>query len=298
MPKLKFLRPRAHRFALESRQLFDGAAIVEAAAHADAAPADAHHAPAAEAPAAAQPVPQQAVAERAVVEPAQPAASAPHEVYVVDQNIANWQQLAAAVPQDAQLILLEPGSSGVQQLSDALSGQSGITALHILSHGSTGEITLGSEQVDTASLSDSAQAWRAIGASLSADADILLYGCDVAADGARFSLALANLTGADVASSSDATGAAARGANWALESATGAIEARSFAAADFDGVMAAPTVATTASRLVVAEPSDLNAPGADRATLSGWTLTDDGSGNVTVTVVVENPSVEIGRAHV
>ena len=44
------LRPRSHRFALESRQLFDGAALVEAA-HATDAPDAAHAAPAhAEAP--------------------------------------------------------------------------------------------------------------------------------------------------------------------------------------------------------------------------------------------------------
>jgi VCBS repeat-containing protein len=291
MSKLKFLRPRTHRFALESRQLFDGAAFVEAAAQADAAPAEVHHAPAAEPPTQVQPAPHEAPAESATAEPTQPAATAPHEVYVVDQNIANWQQLAASVPPGAQLVLLDSGSSGVQQLADALSGQTGITALHILSHGSTGEITLGNEQVDLAGLDRSAVAWRTIGASLSADADILLYGCDVAADGAQFSQALGNLTGADVASSTDATGSAARGADWTLESSTGHIEARSFADADFDGVMAAPTVTTTATRLTVAEPSSLNAPGADRATLSGWTIADDGSGNVTVTVVVEDPTV-------
>ncbi|MBT2323454.1 DUF4347 domain-containing protein [Variovorax paradoxus] len=290
-PKVDFLRPRTHRFALESRQLFDGAAFVEAATQAaeapqaGSAPAEAeHHAE------PAQPVPSQR--EQVATESAPsaaPATTAPHEVYVVDQNVANWQQLAAAVPAGAELILLDTGSSGVQQLADALRGQTGITALHILSHGSAGEITLGNEQVDTASLDRSAELWQAIGASLSADGDILLYGCDVAADGAQFSRALGNLTGADVASSTDATGAAARGADWTLESATGRIEARSFADADYDGVMAAPTVATTATRLVVAEPSSLNAPGADRATLSGWTISDDGSGNVTVTVVVEDP---------
>ncbi|PNG47270.1 MULTISPECIES: cadherin-like domain-containing protein [unclassified Variovorax] len=290
--KVDFLRPRTHRFALESRQLFDGAAFVEAATHAadapqaGSAPADVHHAE------PAHPAPQQqhepAAAESA---PAlQPAPSAPHEVYVVDQNVANWQQLAASVPAGSELILLDTGSSGVQQLADALAGQTGISALHILSHGSTGEITLGNEQVDAASLERSAEAWRSIGASLGADADILLYGCDVAADGAQFSQALASLTGADVASSIDATGAAARGADWTLESATGHIEALSFADAGYDGVMAAPTVSTTATRLVVAEPSSLNAPGADRGTLSGWTITDDGSGNVTVTVVVEDPA--------
>ncbi|WP_185878872.1 cadherin-like domain-containing protein [Variovorax sp. MHTC-1] len=278
---------------MESRQLFDGAAFVEAATHsaeapaAGAAPAEAqHHAePAHPAPA---PTPHESVAEPTSESPA--TSTAPHEIYVVDQNIENWQQLAAAVPPGAELIVLDSGSSGVQQLADALQGRSGITALHILSHGSTGEITLGNEQVNLAGLDRSADAWRTIGASLSADADILLYGCDVAADGALFSQALGSLTGADVASSTDATGSAARGADWMLESATGHIEARSFATADFDGVMAAPTVTTTATRLTVAEPSSLNAPGADRATLSGWTITDDGSGNVTVTVVVEDPT--------
>ncbi|WP_162579764.1 cadherin-like domain-containing protein [Variovorax sp. PBS-H4] len=290
--KVDFLRPRTHRFALESRQLFDGAAFVEAATHAADAPQAAsapaetqHHAePAHPAPPQREPAPSDAAPA------AQPAPSAPHEVYVVDQNVANWQQLAAAVPQGAELILLDSRSSGVQQLADALRGDTGITALHILSHGSTGEITLGNEQVDAAGLARSAEAWRSIGASLTADADILLYGCDVAADGAQFSQALASLTGADVASSTDATGAASRGADWTLESATGHIEARSFVDTDYDGVMAAPTVSTTATRLVVAEPSSLNAPGADRGTLSGWTLTDDGSGNVTVTAVVEDPA--------
>ena len=45
------LRPRSHRFALESRQLFDGAALVEAA-HATDAPDAAHEAKAITAPCA------------------------------------------------------------------------------------------------------------------------------------------------------------------------------------------------------------------------------------------------------
>jgi hypothetical protein len=61
----------------------------------------------------------------------------------------------------------------------------GIAALHILSKGSMGEITLGNEQVDRASLNRSAQVWRAIGTSLAVGADILLHGWDVTADGAQ-----------------------------------------------------------------------------------------------------------------
>ena len=64
------------------------------------------------------------------------------------------------------------------------------------------------------------------GDALSADADVLLYGCDVAAsaDGRALVGGLAQLTGADVAASDDLTGAAALGGDWELEFSTGAIE--------------------------------------------------------------------------
>jgi hypothetical protein len=61
---------------------------------------------------------------------------------------------------------------------------------------------------------------------LSADADILLYGCDVAAtaQGRLLADTLARLTGADVSASDDATGHASLGGDWNLEYKTGAID--------------------------------------------------------------------------
>ena len=52
------------------------------------------------------------------------------------------------------------------------------------------------------------------------------------------------LTGADLAASTNATGSAARGGDWQLESSTGSIEARSLVAA-YDGLLAAPTITDT-----------------------------------------------------
>ena len=64
-----------------------------------------------------------------------------------------------------------------------------------------------------------AQDLATLGGALSASGDILLYGCDVAAgaDGLAFVNALANATGADVAASTDLTGAAVKGGDWVLE---------------------------------------------------------------------------------
>ena len=49
--------------------------------------------------------------------------------------------------------------------------------------------------------------------------DILLYGCDVAANahGQKLVEEIHELTGADVAASTDETGSAALGGNWVLE---------------------------------------------------------------------------------
>ncbi|HIJ49290.1 MAG TPA: DUF4347 domain-containing protein, partial [Gammaproteobacteria bacterium] len=67
------------------------------------------------------------------------------------------------------------------------------------------------------------------GNSLSADGDILLFGCYVAAnEGSTFVNRLANLTEADIAASDDLTGNALLGGDWDLEKETGAIEATLF----------------------------------------------------------------------
>ncbi|MGC8712879.1 MAG: N,N-dimethylformamidase beta subunit family domain-containing protein, partial [Leptodesmis sp.] len=65
------------------------------------------------------------------------------------------------------------------------------------------------------------------GASLTEDADILLYGCNIAYGdlGQGFVQNLSILTGADIAASTDLTGDAPDGGNWTLEYNTGSIEA-------------------------------------------------------------------------
>ena len=65
-----------------------------------------------------------------------------------------------------------------------------------------------------------------LGQSLTANGDLLIYGCDVAdgAAGLAFVDRLAELTQADVAASVDVTGSAAFHGNWTLEAQRGAIE--------------------------------------------------------------------------
>ncbi|XPM55095.2 MAG: DUF4347 domain-containing protein [Leptolyngbya sp. IPPAS B-1204] len=93
------------------------------------------------------------------------------------------------------------------------------------------------------------QAWSK---ALTADADILLYGCNVAenASGKTFVNSLSQLTGADVAASDDLTGL---GGDWELEYSTGTIETTAIADATYQGTLANFTVTTLSD---VVNPND------------------------------------------
>uniref|UniRef100_UPI0012F815BF VCBS domain-containing protein n=1 Tax=Azohydromonas aeria TaxID=2590212 RepID=UPI0012F815BF len=281
-PAPKF-RPRAHRFALESRQLFDGAALVEAAA----VGADMHHEGGDGHDA------QPAAAEQAQPAAAEPAAPAPQRhVYVIDQGVANWQQLAAAVPAGGEVVLLTPQADGVAQLAAALQGQSGIASLSIFSHAAAGELRLGAGTVDAGSAARQAAQWQAIGAALGSDADILLYGCDLAHDGTQLLQRLAELTGADVAASTNATGAARAGGDWTLEAAVGAIETRALVVDGYSGLLANPSVTISTTAITVIEASANNAAGVSSfAFSSGWAVSDGTNGNVTVTATLSSAAL-------
>ncbi|MFB8796783.1 MAG: DUF4347 domain-containing protein [Microcoleus sp.] len=132
----------------------------------------------------------------------------------------------------------------MDQITKALAGEKDIEAIHILSHGSEGSLKLGSDTLnnqDLAQFSNKIQQW---GKALTKNGDILLYGCDVGAGqtGPQFIQNLHQLTGADIASSTNKTGNQAKGGDWDLEIATGQIEAavpfNQEAMADYDYTLA------------------------------------------------------------
>jgi Domain of unknown function (DUF4347)/Cadherin-like domain/Bacterial Ig domain len=158
------------------------------------------------------------------------------EIAFIDSRLADIPTLVKDIPSDVRIVLIDASRDGVAQMVEALRGDNGITAIHILSHGSEGHIELGASVLDEQTMSTVYKsALTSIAANLSADADILVYGCNFGAGvtGARATEMLAELTGADVAASVNVTGGAA-GADWTLETSTGVIDERSLAAADWN----------------------------------------------------------------
>ncbi len=81
--------------------------------------------------------------------------------------------------------------------------------------------------VDLHTLEQYAEDLRAWGATLAAEGDLLLYGCNVAKGdaGVDFLDRLGELTGADIAASDNPTGSASLQGDWDLEFTRGSIEA-------------------------------------------------------------------------
>lgn len=151
------------------------------------------------------------------------------QLVFVDTSVDHWQDLLADASQthpDAEIITLDTSRDGIAQITDVLSQRTNVSAIHLITHGASGALQIGNANLDALTIGQYADAigtWRN---ALTDNADILIYGCDFAANdvGKQLSQDLSALTGADVAASEDLTGNAALGGNWNLEYATGTIE--------------------------------------------------------------------------
>jgi len=151
------------------------------------------------------------------------------EVVFIDTAIDQHKTLVtAAQDKGYEVFLIDASLDGIDQISNYLQGRANIEAIHIIGHGGVGEQRIGATVLNAQTLAEHESALKQIGSALTADGDILLYGCHVAADeGKLFVDSLALITGADVAASTNPTGNPEHGGDWVLEYDSGVIEARS-----------------------------------------------------------------------
>ncbi len=155
-----------------------------------------------------------------------------HDMVFVDHRVPDFERIAAEITNSSPgtiVLQLSGDADGVEQIADALAGYSSLGAIHIVSHGSSGSLSLGNSVLSADNIEGYTDLLGQIGLSLELNGDILLYGCDVGAGeaGAAFLERLSSATSADVAASSDLTGAAASGGDWDLEIQQGDVEAES-----------------------------------------------------------------------
>src|SRR2546426_7896629 len=213
--------------SLESRIMFDGAAVATAGkvtteqiaqSQTDAPHSDHDAATADTAPGAPTGEPQPTNGDQALFDAlaAYDSATARHEILFVSASVREYQQLLDGISPNVEVYVLDPAKDGVTQMAEVLAGRTGIDAIHLIGDGTEAEMHLGASFLTQESISTTyAEQFQQIGRSLSANADLLIYGCDFGL-GKAGQLAmdtLANLTGADVAASTDRTGSAAEDAD-------------------------------------------------------------------------------------
>ncbi|WP_225086769.1 putative Ig domain-containing protein [Pectobacterium colocasium] len=147
------------------------------------------------------------------------------EVVFIDTSVADYQQLAHGVKDGVEVVLLDASKDGLSQIAQWAQTHTGYEAIHIISNGGEGRLTLGNVTLTDSMLASRSADLTTIGQALSDAGDILLYGCNVAEgiNGKAFISDLAALTGADVAASTDLTGSAALNGDWVLEAQVGNI---------------------------------------------------------------------------
>ncbi|MDH3762688.1 MAG: DUF4347 domain-containing protein, partial [Gammaproteobacteria bacterium] len=193
---------------------------------------------------------------RSLLDSAESGVETRQEIIFVDADTPDYQQLLSGLNIDSpdtdyQIFILQSDRDGIEQISEILGGFDAVDAIHLVSHGDQTGLQLGSGWLGQATLDDYAASIGSWSAALGEDADLLIYGCNLAAGVAGQQLIgnLAELTGADVAASDDLTGAAALGGDWQFEYSTGDIETgvaiTTTAQQTWDNVLATITVTIT-----------------------------------------------------
>jgi len=202
------------------------------------------------------------------------------QIVFVDSGIENYQAIIKAIPAGMAVVILNGSQDGIVQITQALSNYQNLSAIHVISHGSSAALNLGNATLSAGNMDGYAsnlQQWRS---SLNEDADILLYGCDVASGpaGVSFLTQFSVLTDADVAASNDVT--SATNGNLILEQAIGQMDTApiDIAAAGWSGSLVTVLNANS-NRLVFDTPmvmSGVNAGSINNANVEAAGKTDGG----------------------
>jgi hypothetical protein len=149
-----------------------------------------------------------------------------NEIIFIDPQVDDYQTLIANPKPWQHIVVLDPSQDSIRQISEVLAQSTDVSAVHLVSHGQAGNLSLGTTELNANTLADYADQVRGWSTALTTDADILVYGCDAAAGdvGQDLMHRLSQLTGADVAASTDLTGSADLEGDWEFEFNLGVIE--------------------------------------------------------------------------
>lgn len=162
------------------------------------------------------------------------------EVAFIDTVLANWQDLVSEMPTEVEVVLLDANQDGLAQIATWAKTNTKYNAIHILSHGNSGTVQLGTATLNENTLSEYQHILSEIGQALTEDGDVLFYGCDVAKGKKGFDLIgkLSQAIGANIAASDNPTGNHSFGGDWILETSEGIVDTTPLTFVNYFSVLA------------------------------------------------------------
>ncbi|MDG1893656.1 MAG: DUF4347 domain-containing protein [Fuerstiella sp.] len=165
------------------------------------------------------------------------------EVVFIDSSISDLDQMIADLQSEdtsddnraLEIVVLDSQQDGIAQMTSALLNYRDIDAVHVISHGGDGQVPLGATNLSLDNVDNYRSAISAWQYSMSDTADLMFYGCDLAAteDGRDLMNQIAAETHSDVAASDDLTGHESLGGDWDLEFQAGTTETQVVLSTDF-----------------------------------------------------------------
>lgn len=95
-------------------------------------------------------------------------------IVFLDSQVSGFEKLLAGLGPDTKWFLLDAHQDGVHQMQHVLANYAELDSIHVISHGATGALYLGSTLLTAKNLNDYTPQLQSIGSSLTKTGDILL----------------------------------------------------------------------------------------------------------------------------
>ena len=189
------------------------------------------------------------------------------EIVFIDAQVSDYQSIINTLDSSVTTHIIQAHENGWVQMAEILAGEKNIDAVHVIGHGNAGQIVLGDSLLNTSTINQYAATLSSIGDSLSVNADLLFYGCNIAStlSGEVLIKDIAALTKADVAASTDVTGHESKGGDWDLEHQAGSIETSSLSLPNYQDIL----LTIDGNKLYMEAGTSFTVSAGDSATLSG-----------------------------
>ena len=154
-------------------------------------------------------------------------------VVFIDSAVPDYETIINSFKENTEFYLINSNEDGFKKIDQILTDRKDIDALHIIGHGSAGEILFGNAFLNNDTIANYQATLASIGQSLTTSGDILFYGCNVAStdQGELLIKKISEITKADIAASDDITG---KGGDWDLEKMEGFVDVKKLRVEHYD----------------------------------------------------------------